>query len=198
MITGSDEEQQSSRQCVIPSHDELEKQLVKLRKDMDEDRKQVGEYSKQITAYIEKWHYNKERDTLFGYALDLITILYNKIYQYAISQGLSPEISISRFIRNSKQSTTGYITASLNHLGVSLEDYTTLRTSTLKRIRSEDDASWDTPDDMLMSMKWTTNRVTEFIEFVRIVETHPGAFDIDYSDMTGAYTETEGKEDDEV
>ena len=54
-----------------------------------------------------------------------------------------------------------------------------------------------TPEVMLMSLKWTTNKVTEFNEFVRIVETHPEAFNIDYSDMSDAYTEAEGKEVDE-
>ena len=138
-----EEEKKSNRPWGYPLFYELAKRLDKLSLDMDEDRKQAAEDTKKITASIEKWYYNKERDTLLGYAIDLITILYNKMYQYAISQGLSPNISIRQFIGNYKQLSTNYITASLDHLGISSTDYTTLQTSTQNRIANEYYPSWD-------------------------------------------------------
>ena len=96
-----------------------------------------------------------EKNDLLVAAGEIVTKFYKNIYKYALSMGLPEKVDLGEFLECSDAESTSefkrFFTASLNHFGISLEDFRSLRS--MKQLRNDIFHSFPATTELLKQLK---------------------------------------------
>ena len=140
------------------------------------EQKQTG-----TTKEIEKMKKEKERENAFIAAGEIISTLYDKMLSHAWKNGLPSYVNLGAFLKCSEKGDYKELfDATLEHLGVSLADFNSLRA--IKQLRNSAFHSYNDNESSMAVLKSTT--VPGFTNFIEIVSKYPVVFDITNSTCT--------------
>ena len=103
------------------------------------------------------------------------------MFSYAVLKGLPRHVGVGYFLKSSKGGDLKtFFEASLQHFGVSLEDFNSLRGT--KHLRNNAFFCDDSNASLMVLLQSST--IPEIKKLVQIIDKYPGAFDITSSDDT--------------
>ena len=136
---------------------------------------------KILKKEIEIMKKDKERENAFIAAGEIISTLYDKMLSHAWKNGLPSYVNLGAFLKCSEKGDYKELfDATLEHLGVSLADFNSLRA--IKQLRNSAFHSYNDNESSMAVLKSTT--VPGFTNFIEIVSKYPVVFDITNSTCT--------------
>jgi len=137
----------------------------------------LDETNSTFQQYLLEQKMKDEKHILLVAGGEIVLKFYENIYEYALSNGLPATVLLGKFLKCSNAQSTSefksYFTASLQHFGVSLEDFRSLRS--MKQLRNDTFHDDETTAELLERLK--SSELNDFSHLIKIVEKTPLAFE---------------------
>ena len=147
---------------------------------------QAAEDKQNLQRQIDVLNERFEKERMLVFAGDIVTVVYNKMYEYAKSIGLNAaKVSMGKFLEGSNPNSINaqYFNASLQFIGISLHDFNLVRVT--KQTRNNLYHSDVLPTQLMLELHAAD--IPELRQFVEVVYRYPVAFDVDIgtNEITG-------------
>ena len=137
----------------------------------------LDEFIREQRIKDENQRMKDEHYTLMVAAGEIVSKFYENIYENALYNGLPSKVLLGKFFKCSDAQSTSefksYFMASLEHFGVSLEDFRSLQS--MKQHRNDTCHYDESTAELLKRLK--SAKLNDFSHFIKIIEKTPLAFE---------------------